>query len=62
MNICRNFLDNHIVEMIEIAGHPFYELRPIRNSNPRLNHAHLIFRGFIQAAVDKKISEEQQQK
>ena len=60
---CRNFPDNHIVEMIEIAGHPFYvgtQAHPEFKSRP--NHAHPLFRGFIQAAVDKKISEEQQQK
>ena len=55
--------DNRIVEMIEIAGHPFYvgtQAHPEFKSRP--NHAHPLFRGFIQAAVDKKISEEQQQK
>ena len=35
-------------------AHPEFKSRP--------NHAHPLFRGFIQAAVDKKISEEQQQK
>ena len=45
------------------AGHPFYvgtQAHPEFKSRP--NHAHPLFRGFIQAAVDKKISEEQQQK
>ena len=63
MNIVGTSPDNHIVEMIEIAGHPFYvgtQAHPEFKSRP--NHAHPLFRGFIQAAVDKKISEEQQQK
>ena len=63
MNIVGTSPDNHIVEMIEIAGHPFYvgtQAHPEFKS--RQNHAHPLFRGFIQAAVDKKISEEQQQK
>ena len=40
MNIVGTSPDNHIVEMIEIAGHPFYVgIRPIRNSNPaRIMH------------------------
>ena len=63
MNIVGTSPDNHIVEMIEIAGHPFYvgtQAHPEFKSRP--NHAHPLVRGFIQAAVDKKISEEQQQK
>ena len=63
MNIVGTSPDNHIVEMIEIAGHPFYvgtQAHPEFKSRP--NHAHPLFRGFIQAAVDKKISEEQQKK
>lgn len=63
MNIVGTSPDNRIVEMIEIAGHPFYvgtQAHPEFKSRP--NHAHPLFRGFIQAAVDKKISEEQQQK
>ena len=61
MNIVGTSPDNRIVEMIEIAGHPFYvgtQAHPEFKSRP--NHAHPLFRGFIQAAVDKKISEEQQ--
>ena len=55
MNIVGTSPDNHIVEMIEIAGHPFYvgtQAHPEFKSRP--NHAHPLFRGFIQAAVDFK--------
>ena len=55
MNIVGTSPDNRIVEMIEIAGHPFYvgtQAHPEFKSRP--NHAHPLFRGFIQAAVDYK--------
>ena len=55
MNIVGTSPDNRIVEMIEIAGHPFYvgtQAHPEFKSRP--NHAHPLFRGFIQAAVDFK--------
>ena len=48
-------LGKGITEMIEIAGHPFYvgtQAHPEFKSRP--NHAHPLFRGFIQAAVDFK--------
>jgi len=51
------------VETVEIPENDFYvgvQFHPEFKSRP--NHAHPLFRGFIQAAVDKKISEEQQQK
>ena len=55
MTIVGTSPDDHIVEMIEIAGHPFYvgtQAHPEFKSRP--NHAHPLFRGFIQAAVDKE--------
>jgi len=45
--------------MIEVKDHPFYEGtqgHPEFKSRP--NHAHPLFRGFIQAAVDKVSKEE----
>ena len=59
MSVAGTSPDGHIVEMIEIPansffvgtqGHPEFKSRP--------NHAHPLFRGFIQAAVDKKSAEE----
>ena len=58
MNIVGTSPDNHIVEMIEIAGHPFYvgtQAHPEFKSRP--NHAHPLFRGFIQAAVNFRQSD-----
>jgi CTP synthase len=51
MRIAGTSPDNRIVEMIEIADHPFYvatQGHPEFKSRP--NHAHPLFRGFIQAA------------
>lgn len=51
--------DGHIVEMIEISDHPFFigtQAHPEFKSRP--NHAHPLFGGFIQAAVQKKGEEE----
>ena len=59
MSIVGTSPDAHIVEMIEIAGHPFFvgtQGHPEFKSRP--NHAHPLFRGFVQAAVDKKTAEE----
>ena len=59
MSIVGTSPDAHIVEMIEIAGHPFFvgtQGHPEFKSRP--NHAHPLFRGFIQAAVDKVSKEE----
>ena len=58
MNIVGTSPDNRIVEMIEIAGHPFYvgtQAHPEFKSRP--NHAHPLFRGFIQAAVNFRQSD-----
>lgn len=47
--------DGHIVEMIELADHPFFEGtqgHPEFKSRP--NHAHPLFRGFVGAAVKHK--------
>ena len=59
MSIVGTSPDAHIVEMIEIAGHPFFvgtQGHPEFKSRP--NHAHPLFRGFVQTAVDKKTAEE----
>ena len=51
--------DGRIVEMIEIPANPFFvgtQGHPEFKSRP--NHAHPLFRGFIQAAVDKVNKEE----
>ena len=53
MTIAGTSPDGHIVEMIEIKGHPFYEGtqgHPEFKSRP--NHAHPLFRGFVKAADD----------
>ena len=54
MRIAGTSPDKHIVEMIEIGDHPFFvgtQGHPEFKSRP--NHAHPLFRGFIQAAVEK---------
>ena len=59
MDIVGTSPDNHIVEMIEISSHPFYvgtQAHPEFKSRP--NRAHPLFRGFIQAAVERKNLEE----
>ncbi|MDO4272453.1 MAG: CTP synthase [Eubacteriales bacterium] len=46
--------DGHIVEMVEVPGHPFFvgtQGHPEFKSRP--NRAHPLFRGFVQAAVEK---------
>ncbi|MCD7868491.1 MAG: CTP synthase [Clostridiales bacterium] len=51
--------DGRIVEMIELRDHPFFvgtQGHPEFKSRP--NRAHPLFRGFIQAAVDRKTAEE----
>ena len=51
--------DNRLVEMIELQNHPYFaatQAHPEFKSRP--NHAHPLFRGFVQAAVDKKTAEE----
>ena len=51
MSIVGTSPDAHIVEMIEIAGHPFFvgtQGHPEFKSRP--NHAHPLFRGFVKAA------------
>ena len=59
MSVAGTSPDGHIVEMIEIPANPFFvgtQGHPEFKSRP--NHAHPLFRGFIQAAVDKKSAEE----
>ncbi len=54
MSICGTSPNQHIVEMIEIPEHPFYmgtQAHPEFKSRP--NHAHPLFRGFVQAAVER---------
>ena len=54
MNIVGTSPDNRIVEMIEIADHPFYigtQAHPEFKSRP--NRVHPLFGGFIQAATDR---------
>lgn len=51
MRIAGTSPDGHIVEMIELDGHPFFEGtqgHPEFKSRP--NHAHPLFRGFVKAA------------
>ena len=53
MTIAGTSPDGHIVEMIEIKDHPFFEGtqgHPEFKSRP--NHAHPLFRGFVGAAVE----------
>ena len=53
MTIAGTSPDGHIVEMIEVREHPFFEGtqgHPEFKSRP--NHAHPLFRGFVKAAVD----------
>jgi CTP synthase len=55
MRIAGTSPDNHIVEMVEIADHPFYvatQGHPEFKSRP--NHAHPLFRGFVKAAIDRQ--------
>ena len=59
MTIAGTSPDGHIVEMIEIPANPFFvgtQGHPEFKSRP--NHAHPLFRGFIQAAADKVNKEE----
>lgn len=59
MTIAGTSPDGHIVEMIEIPANPFFvgtQGHPEFKSRP--NHAHPLFRGFIQVAVDKVNKEE----
>ena len=54
MSIVGTSPDAHIVEMIEIAGHPFFvgtQGHPEFKSRP--NHAHPLFRGFVEASLKK---------
>ena len=63
MQIAGTSPDGHIVEMIETAGHPFFigtQGHPEFKSRP--NHAHPLFRGFVQAAADKVCKEAGEQK
>ena len=53
MTIAGTSPDGHIVEMIEVREHPFFEGtqgHPEFKSRP--NHAHPLFRGFVKTAVD----------
>lgn len=46
--------DGHIVEMMELPGHPFFvgtQAHPELKSRP--NHAHPLFRGFVAAAIGR---------
>ena len=59
MTIAGTSPDGHIVEMIEIPSHPFFvgtQGHPEFKSRP--NHAHPLFRGFVQAAAEKSKKEE----
>lgn len=58
MSIVGTSPDGRIVEMIEIPANPFFvgtQGHPEFKSRP--NHAHPLFRGFVQAAVDRKTSD-----
>ena len=58
MTIAGTSPDGHIVEMIEIPSHPFFvgtQGHPEFKSRP--NHAHPLFRGFVQAAAEKSKKE-----
>ena len=60
MTIAGTSPDAHIVEMIEIPANPFFvgtQGHPEFKSRP--NHAHPLFRGFIQAAVNNKKKKEE---
>ena len=60
MTIAGTSPDGHIVEMIEIPANPFFvgtQGHPEFKSRP--NHAHPLFRGFIQAAVNNKKKKEE---
>ena len=53
MRIAGTSPDGHIVEMIEIAAHPFFigtQGHPEFKSRP--NHAHPLFAGFVRAALE----------
>ena len=55
MKISGTSPDGHIVEMIEIAGHPYFtatQAHPEFKSRP--NKAHPLFRGLVAAAVQEK--------
>ncbi|MBR6365142.1 MAG: CTP synthase [Lachnospiraceae bacterium] len=55
MKICGTSPDGHIVEMIEIVGHPYYtatQAHPEFKSRP--NKAHPLFAGLVAAAVSQK--------
>ncbi|MBU3877655.1 CTP synthase [Faecalicatena sp. AGMB00832] len=63
LNIVGTSPDGRIVEMVEGAGHPFFigtQAHPEFKSRP--NHAHPLFRGFIQAAVEKAGEEGRKEK
>lgn len=63
LNIVGTSPDGRIVEMVEAAGHPFFigtQAHPEFKSRP--NHAHPLFRGFIQAAVEKAGEEGRKEK
>ena len=47
--------DKHIVEMVEIPDHPWFvacQFHPEFKSRP--NHAHPLFKGFVQAALERE--------
>lgn len=51
--------DGRIVEMIELRDHPFFiatQAHPEFKSRP--NHAHPLFQGFVQAAIERTLREE----
>ena len=55
MKISGTSPDGHIVEMIEVTGHPYFaatQAHPEFKSRP--NKAHPLFRGLIAAAVKRK--------
>ena len=56
MTIAGTSPDGHIVEMIEIKDHPFYEGtqgHPEFKSRP--NHAHPLFAGFVESAEEQGV-------
>ena len=55
MSLCGLSPDNRIVEMIEIPSHPWFiatQAHPELKSRP--NRPHPLFKGFVEAALEKK--------
>ena len=57
MSLCGMSPDKRVVEMIELKEHPFFigtQAHPEFRSRP--NRAHPLFRGFVEAALNKSRS------